>query len=81
MTKGIRVLRGPLGTRERWFDTAASLTDSRADRVEANALAGMDHRELSGHCENGTLYANARVSLETIGQLVNQPLRQYLRMV
>lgn len=35
--------------------------DSRADGVETDALAGMDHRKFSGHRENGTLYTNTRV--------------------
>ena len=32
--------------------------NSRADRVEADPLAGMDHGKFSGHCENGTLHGN-----------------------
>lgn len=44
------------------------LMDSRADGVEADTLAGMDHSKFSGQRENGTLHADARVSLKGVDQ-------------
>ena len=43
--------------------------DSRADGVETDAFAGMDHREFSGHRENGTLYTNTRVGFGNRGSI------------
>jgi hypothetical protein len=53
MSMGVRM--GPLGVVSGSHRIVESGGDLRAQSVEADALTGVDHRQLAGHGEDGAL--------------------------
>ena len=61
---------------ERWW----SSRDSRTNRVEADAFAGVHHRKLPSHRKNRALSTKIRVQSTDVRCFLNQPSRRYLRV-